>query len=96
MLPYVVKETTSLVTSRVVKGGIILSHLHGPIAITGVLTGGRQEGRGAGGGAGTPEREDRPSGRGAGSLQTQAEEGTGASPEPRERTSPADTRIFAL
>ena len=28
---------------------------------------------------------------GAGSLQTQAEEGAGASPEPRERTSPADT-----
>ncbi|CAM9576952.1 unnamed protein product [Rangifer tarandus platyrhynchus] len=35
MLPYVVKETRSLVASRVVKGGIILSHLHRPIAITG-------------------------------------------------------------
>ena len=30
---------------RVVKGGIILRHLHRPIAITGVLIGGRREGQ---------------------------------------------------
>ena len=45
MLPYVVKETTSLVTSRALKGGIALRHLHRPIAVTGVLIGGKREGQ---------------------------------------------------
>ena len=53
----------------------------------------RETGRSGAEGLGQGGMARRP---GAGSLQPQAEEGAGASPEPRERTSPADTQTLAL
>lgn len=52
---------------------------------------------GAEGGDGTAEaeRRDEPSGRGAAASRLRQRQGTGAPLEPRERTSPADTWVFA-